>query len=138
MEKSNHIVVEIKKYSSYEMVGDADVEVRMLLLETIVKPSLLFNTETWIGIIKKDTNEIEKYHYQVLRKSFEQKKGTPYYGIVAETGIWPYKYTIVYKRLMLLRHLIHSSEDRIARQIILSQKDVCQGEKIGTLVQRGG
>ena len=129
MEKVDHVVSEVKKYSSHEMVGDADVEVRMLLLETIVKPTLLFNTETWIGLNIADIREIEKHHYNVIRKSFEQKQGTPYYGIIAETGIWPYKYTIVYKRLMLLHHFIHSSEERIARQIVLKQKRLCRVEK---------
>ena len=123
MKKSNHVITEVKKVSRYEMVGEADVEVRMLLLEMIVKPTLLFNTETWIDLKQKDIKEIEKHHYQIIRKAFEQKQGTPYYGIIAETGIWPYYYTIIYKRLMLYHHLIHSDEKRIARQLVINQKE---------------
>ena len=124
MEKINHIVCEIKKYSSFDMVGDADVEVRMLLLEMISKPSLLFNTETWVGVGEKEEKELQKHQYKVVRKSFEQKQGTSYYGIIAETGIWPYKYVVVYKRLMLLHHIIHSSEDRVIRKLIINQKNI--------------
>ncbi len=126
MERLKHVVSEVKKYSCWEMVGDADVEVRMLLLEIIVKATLLFNTESWVGVGEKEEKELQKYHYEVLRKSFEQKQSTPYYGIIAETGIWPYKYVIVYKRLMLLHHLIHSSEERISRKLILNQKGIQQ------------
>ena len=45
-------------------------------------------------------------------------------GILGETGIWPYKYVIKYKKLMFLHHLVHSGEDRIAKQIVLRQEQM--------------
>ena len=110
MKKLKHVVNETIRYSSYNMVGNADVQVRMMLLEMIVKPTLLYNTEAWIGINEKEEKELQKHHYEILRKCFEQKHGTSYYGIIAETGIWPYKYVVIYKRLMLLHNMIHSDE----------------------------
>ena len=65
-------------------------------------------------------------NYEVLRKTFEQKRNTPYWGIIAETGIWPYMYEVTYKRLMLFHHLVHSEEKRVARKIVISQM---KGEK---------
>ena len=124
MEKLKHVVNETIRYSSYNMVGNADVQVRMMLLEMIVKPTLLYNTEAWIGINEKEEKELQKHHYEILRKCFEQKHGTSYYGIIAETGIWPYKYVVIYKRLMLLHNIIHSDERRIIRQLILNQKEL--------------
>ena len=121
MDKRQYIAAEVKRQGSYEKVGAADTGVRFLLLETVVKSTLLFNTETWVNITKQELKEIDQGHYQVLRKIFEQKKSTPYYGILMEIGHWPYSYVLVYKRLMYFHHLMHSDERRIARQIILNQ-----------------
>jgi hypothetical protein len=121
MKKLDHIISEIKIYSAYEKVGRADTFVRMMLLDVTVQPSLLFSTETWVGITKDDQQLIQKYHYTVLRKSFEQKQGTPYWGIIAETGIWPYVHVIAQKQLMLLHQMINSDEERVARKIIVNQ-----------------
>ena len=44
MEKASFIAAEVKRKGSYTMVGKADTDVRLLLLEQVVKPTLLFNT----------------------------------------------------------------------------------------------
>ena len=51
----------------------------------------------------------------------EQRKGTPYWGIIAETGMWPYPYIVRYKMLMFVHNVINSDERRIARKMILHQ-----------------
>ena len=112
---------EERRMGNGESVGNADVSVRFLLLETIVKPSLLANVETWSNISKKEEKMITKAHYEVLRIVFEQKRNTPYLGIIAETGIWPYTYVIIYKKLMYLHHLIYSDHRRISRKLVINQ-----------------
>ena len=47
MEKAKHIACNVKRMGSWDSVGDADMQVRMMLLESIVKPTLLDNVETW-------------------------------------------------------------------------------------------
>jgi hypothetical protein len=121
MEKSNYMVSEIKRTGSYGEVGDADTEVRILLLQSVVKPTLLHSTETWINIKRQEWIKLSSDHYNILRRTFEQKQNTPYWGIIAETGIWPYKYEVIYKRLMFYHNLIHSDDTRVARKILLNQ-----------------
>ena len=121
MTKTNFIAAEVKRQGSHERVGNADTSVRLLLLEIVVKPTLLSNTETWVNITNEELKAVNKGHYAVLRKVFEQKKSTPYYGILMEIGSWPYSYVIVYKRLMYFHHLMHSDERRTTRKIILNQ-----------------
>ena len=123
MEKVKYIAGEVKRAGSFDEVGEADTEIRIMLLQTVVKPTLLFSTETWININKEEWRKITAAHYEVIRKIFEQKKNTPYWGILAETGIWPYTHEIVYKRLMFFHHLIHSEEKRITRKMILYQME---------------
>ena len=129
MEKASFIAAEVKRKGSYTMVGKADTDVRLLLLEQVVKPTLLFNTETWVNVTKEELRAVDKGHYQVLRKIFEQRQHTPYFGILMEIGCWPYSYVVVYKRLMYFHHLIHSEEKRITRQIVVNQmKDMGKGK----------
>ena len=123
MEKVGFISAEVKRRGSYKMVGCADGSVRMLMLEALVKPTLLANTETWVNLTCAETEKINQGHYQVLRKVFEQKEGTPYYAILCETGYWPYSYQIIYKRLMYFHQLIHSNEERVARKMVINQKN---------------
>ena len=120
-EKAKYIAEEVKRQGSYVRVGSADTSVRILLLDTVVKPTLLSNTETWININKEEMEKVNQVHYMVLKKVFEQRENTPYYGILMETGYWPYSYVIIYKRLMLYHNLIHSEERRVARKIVINQ-----------------
>ena len=57
----------------------------------------------------------------MLKIVMEQKTGTPYWGIIAETGVWPYKYIVKYKQLMFSHNLINSSDTRVAKKILLQQ-----------------
>ena len=123
MGKANFIAAEVKRKGSYSRVGEADTSVRLLLLESVVKSTLLFNTETWVNVTKEEMKNIDRGHYLVLRKIFEQKQNTPYYGILMEIGCWPYSYVVLYKRLMYFHHLIHSDERRIARKVVINQMD---------------
>ena len=124
MEKAKFMACEIRRKGASSKVGHANMAVRLLLLETIAKPTLLSNTETWCNITIKEENLITSYHHEILCTLFNQPRSTPYWGILGETGIWPYKEVITYKKLMFLHHIIHSSDDRIAKKIVLKQQEM--------------
>ena len=100
MEKAKFMAYETKRKGAYSQVGRANMSVQLLLLETTLKPTLLSNTETWCNITKKEESQITSHHHKILCVIFGVPKSTPYYGIVGETAIWPYKYVILYKKLM--------------------------------------
>ena len=133
MEKADFMAYEVKKGGDYKEVGKADTDVRLLLLEQIVKPSLLYNTETWINITEREEIEINRTQYNIIKKVFEQKESTPYYGILSETGIWPYSYVIRYKKLMLYHRIMHSDKERIIRKIIVNEREDL---KTGTITRK--
>ena len=126
MEKSMFMVNEVKWIGCFNTVGSADMVVRMFLLETTINPTLLSNMETWCSISKKEEDMITKAHYKVLRKIFDQPEGTPYYGIVSETGIWPYTSQITFKKLMFAHRVINSDPDRVVRRI-MEEQSVTEG-----------
>ena len=121
MEKAKFIAYEVKRMGSVKEVGKAAAKVRLMLLESIVKPTLLANTETWCRVGKAEEEKWRKGQYNVLKIVMEQRDGTPYWGIIAETGAWPYKYIVKYKKMMFIQNLLHSSDTRIAKNILLSQ-----------------
>ena len=122
MEKSKYMAYSVRRMGSYENVGYADMQTRMLLLEAIVKLTLLANVETWCSITPKEETMITTRHHEILCTVFGLKRSTPYYGIIGETGIWPYTYVVIYKKLMFLHHLVHSEAERISRQIVIVQE----------------
>ena len=124
MEKAKFMAHEVKRRGAYTTVGKANMSVQLLLLDSMIKQTLLANTETWCDITDKEEAMITTNHHNVLCIIFGVPKSTPYFGILGETGIWPYKYVIKYKKLMFLHHLIHSSDDRIAKQIVLRQEQM--------------
>ena len=126
MEKANFMAFEVKRRGAYATVGRADMSVQLLLLDTVIKETLLANTETWCNITNKEEAMITSKHHSVLCILFGQPKSTPYFGILGETGIWPYKYIIKYKMLMFLHHIVHSSDDRMAKRIILRQQQMLE------------
>ena len=120
---NDNMAFEVKRRGSYESVGHANMEVRLLLLETVVKPTLLANTETWCNISEKEEQLITTHHHEVLCIVFGQRKNTPYYGILGETGIWPYRFVVLYKKLMYLYHLVHSNDGRKGKNIVIKQDE---------------
>ena len=60
MSKASYIAAEVKRQGSYERVGNADTSVQVLLIETVVKPTLLFNTETWVNISREELSAVDR------------------------------------------------------------------------------
>ncbi len=124
MERAKFMAYETKRRGSYSIVGYANMSVQLLLLEMTVKPTLLASTETWCNVTAKEEALITSHHHEILCIIFGQPKGTSYYGILGETGIWPYKYVIIYKKLMFLHHIIHSSDGRIVKTMVKKQQQL--------------
>ena len=83
--------------------------------------------ENWTNITKREEDntrcmELHKMHGMLLKGILEQPKGTPYWGLIKETGIWPLIETIIYKKLMMLQEIEISQKERIIKQIIEDQK----------------
>ena len=122
MQKSKYMAHSVRRMGSYINVGDADMKTRLMLLESVVKLTLLSNVETWCMISTKEESSITTKHHEILCTVLGLKRSTPYYGIIGETGIWPYIHVITYKKLMFLHHLVHSEDRRVSKRIVLVQE----------------
>ena len=57
----------------------------------------------------------------MITSLFELAKSTPYWGIIAETAIWPILQTTDYQKFMLLHNMLNSEDTKISKKVLLSQ-----------------
>ena len=102
-------------------VGNMALQVRFKIYETVVVPTVFSNIETWGVMQENEVKELESIQYKILRGILEQKMTTPYWGIIAETGIWPVRNRTKYKKIMLFHNIVTSDEKRLVKEVIEDQ-----------------
>ena len=120
-QKVDFLIREIKKFGDVNKVGELALEVRHKIYETVVVPTLFANIETWSQIKEKEMKELESMQYRIIRGMYELPQCTPYWGIIAESGIWPVSCKIEYKKLMIFQNILQSEEKRLIKEIIEDQ-----------------
>ena len=119
--KLDYMVREIQISGSWNRVGQADAQIQLMLYKKIVVPTLLYNMETASNMKKGEYERLEKMQGKALRRICELPASTPYWGILAELGVYPLEFVIHQKRLMLYHNIMNSGNQRIAKQIIMQQ-----------------
>ena len=126
-EKLQYMIQTMVQYSSMIIQGKDSVETGLLIMEAIIMPTILANSETWTNLTKGEIDELEKMQKKVLRKLLGMPKTAPYWGMLAETGSWPMENRIEYKKLMLYQHLLKAEDKRLAKIVLRKQMINHQG-----------
>ena len=79
------------------------------------------NVETWSQIKESEYKQLENMQYRILKGMFSLPQCTPYWGIIAESGIWPVRCIIEYKKIRLFQNIIQSEEKRLIKEIVEDQ-----------------
>ena len=116
------MIREIKHIGNENKVGAMNAQIQKLLYETTVIPAVIYNMEVMTNVSKKEYDELEKIQKTALTEIYNLPLSTPYWGILFETGIWPLKYMIIYRQMMLYRDIMRSSDNRKTKQILTQQK----------------
>ena len=122
LQKLPFMILTTKVQASPSNLGTLAVQGRLKLLEAVVIPSLLYNTEAFQSIPEKDIQQLEKMQLKMLTEVLEVTRSTPYYPLLMETGFWTMRARISYRRLMLYHNIVVSDERRITKQLIEEQK----------------
>ena len=115
-EKLQYMIQTMIQYSSIIIQGKDSVETRLLIMEAIIMPTILANSETWTNLTQGEIELLEKMQKKVLRKLLGMTKTAPYWGMLAETGSWPVENRIEYKKLMLYQHLLKAEDKRLEKE----------------------
>ena len=120
--KMERAIKKVEEMASAKRVGKLATELRLELYEKVISPSLLYNIQVWPEFTNKEMAELEKTQGKILRRLLNLPSTMSYKGILWETGVWPIKEQIIYKKLMLYHNILKSDEERILRQVILEQE----------------
>ena len=120
-------IAAIKSLASYRNVGPTYLNVRLMLYECCILPSLLYDLEGWNRLSKNEIKKLESIQLKSLCSLIGLPKSTPYIGLLSEVGIWTIEERMKYRKLMLYHNLINSDDKRLARNIVLGQRE--EGEK---------
>ena len=120
-DKINLMVNDINRESSEKKVGRAALSVRLMLTEIVITPTVLSSTETWHNITQHEQQKITQIHKDILTKTLQLPRYTPYMGIISELNILPFVYVIWYKKLMWYHRITNSNDERKAKEILFAQ-----------------
>ena len=113
---------EVKRLGDPYRVGVMASQIQLKMFEVIIMPSLLYAMEAWSKFRVEDTERFEIIQGKFIKSIFGLTKSTPYWGVIAECGIWPIEDRINEKKLMWYYSLIQSEESRLARKVLFQQK----------------
>ncbi len=51
----------------------------------------------------------------------EQRSSVPYFGLLAETGIWPVEQLIEARKILLMNNIMNSKGERLIKEIFEEQ-----------------
>ena len=119
--KINYMVSEAKRYGNPYCLGKFAISARLTIYEIVIFPTIFYGLETWTCISEKNIERIEKIQAKILTGIFELSEKTPYWGLLSETGLWPVKERIVYKRIMLFQDIVKSDDKRLVKTIVKDQ-----------------
>ena len=72
---------------------------------------------------RSDLERLERIQSKALKRMFDLPQGTPYWGMLAETGIWPLQSAVEYHRLMFYQKAL-TDVDSLSAKIIEDQDEM--------------
>ena len=102
-------------------IGNMSTNMKIELYEIVTAPTLTYNMEAWAKLSKTEEKMLEKIQGDILKRILKLPKSTPYKGLLYETGVWPIKEKILYKKLMLYQNIMKSDDNRVIKKILAEQ-----------------
>ena len=116
-------ITALKSIANYYNVGSKFILVRLYLYEACIVHSLLHGIEAWNRQTKTELKNLEKIQAYALCQILELPRSTPYIGLLSELGMWRIQERIDYRRIMYTQNLLKSDDRRLAKRVILDQKE---------------
>ena len=103
-------------------LGKYNFEAAIILRNSLLTSSMLFNSEAWYNVTKAELDLIETVDVSLLRGILKAPKSTPKEMLFLELGVLPFREIIRKRRLGFLHYILHESEDSMIRKCFESQK----------------
>ena len=96
-------------------------EVGVLLRDSLLVSSVLFNAEAWYNMTAAELNLVETIDISLLKQILNAPRGTPKEMIYLELGCIPLREIIREKRLRFLHYILNSDPKSIVHRFFISQ-----------------
>ena len=101
--------------------GKQYFEVGILLRNSLLVSSMLFNSEAWYNLTETELNLLETIDLQFLRQLLKAPKGTPKEMLFLELGCMPYRDIIRERRLGFLHYILNEDQESMVNRFFHSQ-----------------
>ena len=85
-------------------------EVGIILRDSLLESSMLFNSEAWYTLAKAELDLIETIDLQLLRQLLKAPKGTPKEMLYLELGCIPFREMIRERRMGFLHYILNEDK----------------------------
>ena len=120
-------IEEISQMLSDLCLGPYMYESFIVLRRSLFLGTLLANCEAWVGLTKKNIQDLEAVDEQLLRSIFSsdltKHSKAPIELLYLETGTIPIRFTLMSRRLNFLWYLLNQNEDSMLGQFFRAQCD---------------
>ena len=111
-------------------------ECGIIFLNAILRPSILYASETYYCLSEHQIRQIERIEEQFLRKLFKTSKGCPISQLYLESGHIPARFQIYKNRLLFLKYILdQDSESLIHKFLILQLNNPTKGDWASSCIQ---
>ena len=119
--KGQGIVNQILTIMQSLPIGRRYFEVGLILRDSLLVSSLLFNTEAWYNITNAEICLLESIDNQFLRRLLNAEKGTPKEILYLELGCLPLKDIIRQRRLGFYHYILNENPESLIHKFLKSQ-----------------
>ena len=98
-------------------------ECALILMNSMLKPSILYACEMYYNLKEFEIRHIEKIEEGYLRKVMNTSRGCPISQLYLEFGHQPARFEIQKMRLLYFKYILEESEDSLLRKFLKLQLD---------------
>ena len=96
-------------------------EVGILLRDSILVSSLLFNAEAWYNLTSTELDLLETVDVSLLKQLLKAPKGTPTEMLYLELGCIPFREIVREKRLRFLHYILNNDPKSMIHRFFITQ-----------------
>ena len=101
--------------------GKLYFEIGMVLRNSLLVSSILFNSEAWYNVTNSELDLLETIDVEFLRKLLNAPRGTPKEMLFLELGCIPLREIIIERRLEFLHYILNGDEESMVNKFFKSQ-----------------
>ena len=102
-------------------LGRRYFEIGIILRDSLLVSSMLYNSEAWYNITKSELELLESIDRMFLRKLLSTPKGTPKEMLYLEMGCIPFQDLIRERRLRFLHYILNQKENSLLYKVLKCQ-----------------